>query len=154
MKIKQTAASDELLRGDAPIVEVFPVDHITYSRHEKVGRPPMLKVTYYCGLRSFSEYVCIEHEGFAGRKARQWWRERTSQAFPESTDDALNVASNVSAATHLRVWVNKQYPEILAHCFDGTAFGQQEAGAPPTTDTAAPRVPTPVASDLDDDIPF
>ena len=158
VKIKQTAASDELLRGDAPIVEVFPVDHITYSRHEKVGRPPMLKVTYYCGLRSFSEYVCIEHEGFAGRKARQWWRERTSQAFPESTDDALNVASNVSAATHLRVWVNKQYPEILGHCFDGTAFGQQEASVPPTTDvtaTASRLAPAlDPTTDLDDDIPF
>lgn len=154
VKIKQTAASDELLRGDAPIVEVFAVDHITYSRHEKAGRPPMLKVTYYCGLRSFSEYVCIEHDGFAQRKARQWWRERTKDAFPASTDDALTLASNVSAASHLRVWVNKQYPEILGHCFDGTAFGQQEAGAPPTTDVAATGSRLSPKLDPDADIPF
>lgn len=154
VKIKQTAASDELLRGEAPLVEVFKVDHITYSTHEKAGRPPMMKVTYYCGLRSFSEYVCIQHDGFAQRKARQWWRERSSAAFPQSTADALVVADTLAAATHLRIWVNKQYPEILAHCFDGTAFGQQEAGAPPTTDTAAPRTAAPVVLDLDDDIPF
>lgn len=154
VKIKQTAASDELLRGDAPIVEVFAVDHITYSRHEKAGRPPMLKVTYYCGLRSFSEYVCIEHDGFAQRKARQWWRERTKDAFPSSTDDALTIASNVSAASHLRVWVNKQYPEILGHCFDGTAFGQQEASAPPTTDVAATGSRLSPKLDPDADIPF
>lgn len=154
VKIKQTAASDELLRGDAPIVEVFAVDHITYSRHEKAGRPPMLKVTYYCGLRSFSEYVCIEHDGFAQRKARQWWRERTKDAFPASTDDALTVASNVSAASHLRVWVNKQYPEILGHCFDGTAFGQQEASAPPTTDVSATGSRLSPKFDPDADIPF
>lgn len=154
VKIEKTAASDQLLRGDAPVVEVFKVDHITYSTHEKAGRPPMMKVTYYCGLRSFSEYVCIQHDGFAQRKARQWWRERSSAAFPQSTADALVVADTLVPATHLRVWVNKQYPEILAHCFDGTAFGQQEAGAPPTTDTAAPRTAAPVVLDLDDDIPF
>lgn len=153
VKIKQTAASDELLRGEAPLVEVFKVDHITYSTHEKAGRPPMVKVTYYCGLRSFNEYVCIEHDGFAGRKARQWWRERSNAPFPTSTANAIVVTDSVTAATHLRVWVNKQYPEILSHCFDGTAFGQQEASAPPTTDTAAPRVPVAV-SDMDDDIPF
>ena len=64
------------------------------------------------------------------------------------------VADTLTDATHLRIWVNKQYPEILTHCFDGTAFGQQEAGAPPTTDTAAPRTAAPVAADFDDDIPF
>lgn len=155
VKLKQTAASDELLRGDAPLVEVFKVDHITYSTHEKAGRPIMMKVTYYCGLRSFSEYVCIQHDGFAQRKARQWWRERSSAPFPESTEAALVQTDSLTAATHLRIWVNKQYPEILSHCFDGTAFGQQEAGAPPTTDTAtrAARV-APSYADMDDDIPF
>lgn len=155
VKIKQTAASDELLRGEAPLVEVFKVDHITYSTHEKAGRPPMMKVTYYCGLRSFSEYVCIQHDGFAQRKARQWWRERSSAPFPESTEAALVQTDTLTAVTHLRIWVNKQYPEILTHCFDGTAFGQQEASAPPTVDTAAraARV-APSYANLDDDIPF
>jgi DNA repair protein RadD len=155
VKIKQTAASDELLRGEAPLVEVFKVDHITYSTHEKACRPPMMKVTYYCGLRSFSEYVCIQHDGFAQRKARQWWRERSSAPFPESTEAGLVVASSLTAATHLRIWINKQYPEILTHCFDGTAFGQQEASAPPTVDTTAQAARVaPSFADMDDDIPF
>jgi DNA repair protein RadD len=138
-------------------VEVFKVDHITYSRHEKQGRPPMMKVTYYCGLRSFSEYVCVEHDGFAGRKARQWWRERTDLPFPAATGDALEVAPAVRTATHLRIWINKQYPEILAHCFDGKAFGQQQdATQAPTVDTAARHAPraAPPLDDMDDDIPF
>lgn len=161
VKIKQTAASDELLRGEAPLVEVFKVDHITYSTHEKAGRPPMMKVTYYCGLRSFSEYVCIQHDGFAQRKARQWWRERTDTVdafgvpFPSSTELAIARAHILKPATHLRIWVNKQYPEILTHCFDGTAFGQQEASAPPTTETAGkPILSVATYADLDDDIPF
>ena len=127
VKFKATAASDELLRGDAPVVELFKVDHITYLQHEKAGRPPMVRVTYYCGLRSFSEYVCVEHEGFAQRKARHWWRERTAIPFPSTTAEALELAPRLKTATHLQVWVNKQYPEIMSHCFDGTAFGTQQA---------------------------
>ncbi len=152
VKIGYTAASEELLKGDTPITEVFTVDHITYSTHQKIGRPPMMKVTYYCGLRSFSEYVCIEHDGFAQRKARQWWKERRSDSpFPLTTEKAISLACDLVPATHLRVWVNKQYPEILAHCFDGTAFGKQDATPPPTVD--APVRPL-VNSDFDDDIPF
>lgn len=156
VKIKAMAASDQLLKGDAPIVEVFKVDHITYSTHEKLSRPVMLKVTYYCGLRSFTEYVCVQHEGFAQRKARQWWRERSAVPFPESTEAALALTDHVAAATHLRVWVNKQYPEIIAHCFDGSAFGKDEVGtSAPTTDIKQKsKVLEFAPATEDDDIPF
>lgn len=161
VKIKESASSAELLKGDSPVVETFKVDHITYAPHEKIGRPPMMKATYYCGLRSFSEYVCIQHEGFAQRKAKQWWRERSTSSFPESTEHALANAGELNAATHLRIWVNKQYPEILAHCFDGTAFGKSEEIADsPTTDVKSPKgqlAPLPLSnsmSEWDDNIPF
>lgn len=156
VKIKHTAASEELLKSDAPITENFKVDHITYSTHEKVDRPLMMKVTYYCGLRAFTEYVCIQHSGFAERKARQWWRERSVKPFPASVEDALLITDYIKPATHLRIWINKQYPEIIAHCFDGLAFGKNaEASQSPTIKTKPLRkfvviVPT----DFDDDIPF
>ena len=159
VKIKQTSSTDEVLRGESPVVEVFKVDHITYSQHEKAGRPPMVKVTYYCGLRSFKEFVCVQHDGFAQRKARQWWRERSEGVMPTTTAGALELVDSVRTATHLRVWVNKQYPEILGHCFDGTAFGTtSEVTEAPSTDTRAPvanTAPVQVAVELeDDDIPF
>ena len=160
VKINHAASSEQVMKGDAPIVESFKVNHMTFSRHEKLGRPPMLKVTYYCGLRSFSEYVCIQHEGFAQRKARIWWKERApvNMGFPETTEAALTVANHLSAPTHVRIWVNKQYPEILAYCFDGSAFGAQPVSADrPTMDTAKAhaRHANKVEHDLqDDDIPF
>lgn len=159
VKIQSKAASDELLRGDAPIVEVFAVDHIIYSKHEKAGRPPMVKVSYYCGLRLFNEFVCIEHDGFAGRKARHWWKERDKGGavpFPLSTESALLAAQELTAATHLRVWVNKQYPEIMAHCYDGTAFGTTapSKGGPTAETIAAPKEVPAYPDDMDDDIPF
>ena len=158
VKIKDTAANEDLIRGDSPVVEVFKVDHITYSRHDKSDRPPMLKVSYYCGLRAFSEYVCIQHDNFAQRKAKQWWRERSDLPFPPSTDAALMQVGEVRTATHLRMWTNKKYPEILAHCFDGTAFGTKEPTAPPSVGLPEIRsqdLPAEMlVDDFDDDIPF
>ena len=123
VKIKDFASSEQLIRGDAPIVEVFAVDHITYSVHQKMDKPPMMKVSYYCGLRVFNEYVCVEHEGFAGRKARQWWNKRSDIPLPQLTEHAMQLTDSLKVASHLRIWINKQYPEIMDYCFDGTAFG-------------------------------
>ena len=155
VKIKQTAASDKLIREDSPIVEVLKVDHIVYSGHQKIGRPPMLKVSYYSNLAVFHEYVCIEHEGFPGRKAQQWWHERVPgtgtrtgslRPFPGSTLHALELVQYVKPATHIRVWVNKKYPEILAYDFEGTAFGTSTVGSTPPPPT---KTQTQTAFDMD-----
>ena len=49
--------------------------------------------------------------------------------MPSSTAEALAHADKLKAPSHLRVWINKKFPEILAVCFDGTAFGTQEVAA-------------------------
>lgn len=126
VKLQQEASTKELIKGDMPIVEVFKVDHMTYVRHVKQDRPPMVRVTYYCGYKMFQEFVCIEHENFAGRKARQWWKTRSELPFPLSTAEALEKAEHLKTPTHIRVWINKRYPEILAFCYDGTAFGMEQ----------------------------
>lgn len=159
-KLKQEASTDELIKGDIPVVEEFKVDHITYSQHVKQDRPPMMKVTYYCNLQKFDEYVCLEHEGFALHKAKKWWKERTDMPFPESTEQALNVADKLMTCTSLRVWTNKKYPEIMAHCFDGSHFGKEEIDpfAGPTVQSDKVNIPFQNNKSLqdgwDDDIPF
>jgi len=158
VKIQRTAAEDQVIKGDMPVVDVFKVDHITFSKHQKAGRPNTLKVTYYCNLKSFSEYVCIEHEGWAQRKARLWWKERSEGAeFPDGVDAALEQVLTLTAPTHLRVWTNKQYPEILAYCFDGSAFGVNEpTDGRPALNANIAKAPASAAplEDIDDDIPF
>lgn len=163
-KIKDTAATDDLIKAaDMPKVDVFRVDHITYTQHTKVGRPPMVKVSYYCGLKMFQEFVCPEHpDGFSQRKARQWLRERGwGTSDMPSAHALLEHASALRAPTHLRVWVNKKpYAEIMAFDFEGTAFGAQAASEHrPDTNVAAPPPPmhnasAPAFDALDDDIPF
>lgn len=121
-KLKQSAGTNELIKADIPVIEEFKIDHITYSLHNKVGVSPMIKVAYFSGLRKFNEYVCIEHSNYAGRKAKTWWKERTNELYPQTTEIALSVIEKISVATSIRVWINKKYPEIMAYCFDGTHF--------------------------------
>lgn len=158
VKLKQAASTESLIKGDLPIVEVVPIDNITYQLYEKHDRPESVKVSYWCGPTSFSEYVCLQHEGYAAVKARRWWRERAHTEAPSTARDALERISECKVPTHLRVWVNKKYPEIMAYCYDGTAFGKQSGDSvePPTIDVKKPRpdysdIPD---STLDDDIPF
>lgn len=166
-KLKQAASTEELIKGELPQVEVFTVDHVTYRQYDKIDRPPSIKVTYYCGLQSFSEYVCFEHGGYAARRARVWWRDRAKDAglpsgkdsVPETTAQALFLIEELPVPTHLRVWINKKYPEIMQQCFDGTSFGQH---APedinPSTEVldTNPRRASELSGTAieDDDIPF
>jgi DNA repair protein RadD len=162
-KLKAEASSQELVRGDDPIVEVFKVDHISVSEHRKVGKPPSVKLTYYCGLRNvYSDYLCVEHEGFAQRKAKQLWSKMGGGELPESTAKAASlIGITAMPPTHLRVWINKQYPEILDRCYDGTAFDTQPPCEPPSLEMAKQTAPiAALATDWshqeleDDDIPF
>lgn len=161
-KLKQEASTEALIKGDLPVVEVIPISNITYQLYEKHDRPESVKVTYWCGPTSFTEYMCLQHEGYAALKARRWWRERATTDAPATSREALERITECKVPTHLRVWVNKKYPEIMAYCYDGTAFGKQvgDSVEPPTVDVRKPRPEwgaTPTNQDLqdpDDDIPF
>lgn len=161
-KITQEASTVEIVRSEMPVVEEFKIDHITYGEHRKHDTAPILKVSYYCGLKRFDDYVCIQHakDSFAGRKAGKWWRERSDFPVPDTTELALQASSTLKTATHVRVWTNKKYPEILAYCFDGTCFGKEEvsdADEGPSVQCNSSRPgqfdPLPVAVQSDD-IPF
>lgn len=125
VKIKQHASSDALIADgdDTPKTEVFKVDRVIYNEHRKEGRPPTIQVSYFCGLRMFKEWVCLEHEGYASKKARDWWRERALDEPPETTAEALTALDTLRTPSHIRVWLKPKYDEVLAYDYTGTAFG-------------------------------
>jgi len=55
------------------------VTYIQYDVHEKIGKPNSLKVTYYSGMSQYSEWICLEHKGYARTSARNWWREHCNR---------------------------------------------------------------------------
>ncbi len=158
VKIQVEASTTDLIKGDLPKVVSFKVDQITYREHHKAGRPPSLKVSYYCGLRVFNEFILVEYPGFGGRKAKQWWNARTENPMPSTTAEALNQVDQIPAATHIKVWMNSDsgHPEVLQCCFDGTNF-QTQAPATDLPEIIAEKnaiKPRSLQSNLDADIPF
>jgi len=156
LNIVQTASSVSPLKGELPITKVFKVDHITAMRHEKIGGGSVsLRVSYYCGLKMYTEFVTFENSNaFAQRRARAWWKTRMhnpNALIPATVNEALARLEEVNHPTHIRVWVNKApYPEIMALCFDGTAFGTEEMSdvvpeisTSLTTATKAPEIEIP-----------
>jgi DNA repair protein RadD len=120
-----TASDQSILSKDAPAYEdeTFEVTDITYSVHTKRGAaddaPRTMRVTYSIYLGgNVSEWVCIEHTGWARSKAVAWWAKRTDLDCPDNTDEAVELAD----AGHLqcphsivvRTTAGKQWPEIAA----------------------------------------
>ncbi len=120
-KIVRTASSEQLLRSDMPIVEMFDVDSVMYKRHSKIGMPDSIRVSYYSGLQKFDEWICLEHEKQVGKRARDWWRQRSQFEPPESTESALEFIkssiANFREPKRIKVWLNKKWPEVLSYEF-------------------------------------
>ena len=75
----------------------YPIARVNYSRHiGKTSGKPTLRVDYFSGfLRVASEWVCLEHDGYARIKAERWWKQRCSEylaptVIDEDLLDALN----------------------------------------------------------------
>jgi DNA repair protein RadD len=121
-------ATHEPTAATAPVTSLevvrtdFPVTDIRYFRHTKRNEPeatPTLRVDYRVSpVLWFSEWVCIEHEGFAGNKARSWWRARSNDPFPETVNRAIEVADAGGLAIPTEITVaekaGEKFPRIVA----------------------------------------
>ena len=97
---------------------------VVYRKHKTRAGKLSLKVTYYCGLRMFSQWVCLEHDKFALRKAHLWWEERSREErvndvfYPPTTvDEALGKVEQLRTPINIDVWINKKYPEVMSYEF-------------------------------------
>lgn len=132
-KLTAGASTKAIIKNDLPITETFKVNMVSYYAHYNRGdrsKPPTLRVDYLCDGQTISQYICILHDGFAGNKARRWWQEHCNLAIPATIDEALQVCSQLRTPTHIYVDMSKKFPDVLNHCYDGSAFGKHE----PTND--------------------
>jgi DNA repair protein RadD len=114
---------------DAPIlstdvarkISTHEVSSVAYVHHQKPGKPASLKVTYSCGMRRFSEWICIEHAGMARMKAVSWWNARMHGSCPRTVEEALAVADALARPTSITVDETDKFPEIIKHEFAATA---------------------------------
>ena len=112
-----TASTDELLALPEPEYKIFDVLRTVYNRQAVAGKPPSIKVTYFAAFNMFSELVCLEHEGYASKVGRDWWRQRTGQEPPLTVDEALQHTVDLKAPRQIKVQINMKYPKVVEHLF-------------------------------------
>tara|TARA_R110000803_G_scaffold94312_1_gene161933 strand:+ start:1108 stop:2688 length:1581 start_codon:yes stop_codon:yes gene_type:complete len=76
------------------------VDNTTYELHTNPASPTSVKVSYHCGNKIVSEYICVEHKGFALHKAKHWIKYRGGAECKRATDliaikDTLQTPSKI-----------------------------------------------------------
>lgn len=128
LKIQQTAYTDEVMAipkaPEAKRIEVFKVDRIVYSSHMTRAGVPAMLVAYYCGMRRFREYICLEHAGYAKKKAVAWWRTHVIEKgdHPETVEEALAKLNLLKVPYHIKVWLNTDHPEVIEHAYTHDGF--------------------------------
>lgn len=140
-KIETKASEEALIKGDLPEVEIFRVDHISYSSYRNPSKGKAMLASYQCGNRTIREYVCIEYTGAGRGMAERWLKENLIEGYKgveavKTVQHMLNNIVKLRTPTHIRVQTNLKYPKILARSWDGSGFGTE---AEPT---ALPRIDT------------
>ncbi len=131
-KLSAYASNAELIRSDLPQVEPLEVERMVLApHHSKRSGLGSIKVAYYCkGVigRTFYEYINVESPtGFVKKKSRDWFRQRFHYSgelltwgeddVPATNAEVLALANELRAPVKIRVWINKEMPEILGYEF-------------------------------------
>lgn len=102
--------------------ETVQVTGVSYSEHIGRSGTPTLRVDYMAGLSRYSEWVCLEHSGYARAKAEAWWRWRAKRGsaapdVPETVDKALEYIGvyRLREPLELQVDLNGKHPEIVRY---------------------------------------
>ena len=98
----------------------YDVSEVKYFEHtpKDENKTASMRVEYTCTpeledgeelgnlqTRRFSEWICIMHDGFAGKKAGDWWRKRSFNDMPETLWEATELATRGSLCVPARIRV-------------------------------------------------
>jgi len=107
-KHEAQAATVGILSGEVTETE-YDVDEVTYAVHHKRDAPPdhprTMRVEYRCGLEYHREWVCPEHTGYARNKFETWWRTRSNESYPDTAEEAVELAEAGALAEPLSITV-------------------------------------------------
>jgi DNA repair protein RadD len=114
---KHTAYADgqhEILNSNEP--PWIDVDRMTFRCWRKAGKPDSLRVDFWCGLTSYSVWVCLEHEGLPRRKAVEWWdRFGGGVSAPADVEEALYLSDYLVWPAQIRARKNGDWWEVIGY---------------------------------------
>jgi len=117
------AYSGSILSTDIqdPVIKEYAVSSVEYFVHRKKNSNPSMRVEYMHGLTVIAkEWVFFEKEGFAQRRAVNWWKERGLLPIPNNTTEAVVRANNGELRHPRSMTINEtpKYPEIMNFNFN------------------------------------
>lgn len=92
-------------------LEWFDVDEVFYYLHQKANRPDSVRVSYSCNMRTFNEYVCLEHPGWTGEKGRHWAKYRGVET--NTAKDLLSRINELKEPTRIKVDRRGKFPQVV-----------------------------------------
>ena len=112
-----TVASDaDILSKWQPPLEAE-VENVVYARHKKAGKPDSMRVDYYTSpYTSYSEWICLNHGGFAREKALQWIKTRSAVPV-NSVDEALEKFKAFRVPSKITIDMNAKFTTIKGYYF-------------------------------------
>ena len=114
----QAKASDDAILSTQKKARWVNVDDVLYFRHTSFSSgKTTLRVDYRCGLKVYSEWVCIEHTGFARQKAEAWWARRSGAPVPATVDAALLGAGTLAKPAEIMVSPDGEFDRVSAARF-------------------------------------
>ena len=102
----------------------YEVLDVSYSVHTKRDAPPdapkSMRVDYRLGLNHWqSEYICVEHDGYARQKAEGWWQRRSPDPVPATAEHAVELAdAGALCPTHaitVRTVAGERFDRIVGY---------------------------------------
>jgi len=107
-KLKSTASDYEVIENGGSNWLI--VEDVHYSINQKIGMPSSIRVTYKAAGKNITEYVCIEHKGFAKHKADHWVKFRGGKPC-DTIDQFMKQAE--SLAKPRKILVKKQHKYFI-----------------------------------------
>ncbi|MBS0208863.1 MAG: DEAD/DEAH box helicase family protein [Planctomycetes bacterium] len=100
------------------------VSDVYYSIHTKrdarEGNPRTMRVDYKVGWHDYqSEWICLEHAGYARQKAAAWWKRRSPDPVPGTIERAVELAQAGALARPMAITVRsvagEPYERIIGY---------------------------------------
>jgi DNA repair protein RadD len=127
-----TADTAALIRRDqaekenmeSGVVSMHDVSRVEFSRHVSRDRskPNSIKVTYYCGLRIFNEYLTLIHPSpWARKMARDKWRLMSGEREedpPDTIEEALERVQTLTPPSRIRVLDMHKQSNVVGYDFE------------------------------------
>jgi DNA repair protein RadD len=109
------ALGAEILSGTT-ITTPVEVTDVFYRAWQKPGSPDSLLVEYFAGLhRIASEWICLQHNGYARTKAESWWRQRATTPPPDTVAEAIERTEELRKPVALTLDLRGKYPQITTY---------------------------------------